>query len=63
LKWSAAAAVCVVMASGGYPGPYAKGRPIAGLADAGGLPNTKVFHAGTARGGDAFVTSAAGSWE
>jgi phosphoribosylamine--glycine ligase len=57
LKWSPMASVCVVMASGGYPGSYVKGKPIAGLAEAGRLPNTKVFHAGTARSGDQIVTS------
>ena len=49
--------VCVVMASGGYPGSYAKGKPIHGLAEAARLPNTKVFHAGTARAGDDIVTN------
>ena len=34
LKWNPQASVCVVMASGGYPGNYAKGKPILGLADA-----------------------------
>jgi phosphoribosylamine---glycine ligase len=48
LKWSPLASVCVVMASGGYPGNYPKGKPILGLAEAAKLPNTKVFHAGTA---------------
>ncbi|HUA37655.1 MAG TPA: phosphoribosylamine--glycine ligase [Candidatus Sulfopaludibacter sp.] len=48
LKWKPAAAVCVVMAGGGYPGSYAKGKPIRGLDEAAKLPNTKVFHAGTA---------------
>jgi phosphoribosylamine--glycine ligase len=57
LKWSATASVCVVMASGGYPGSYAKGKVIRGLDDAARLPNTKVFHAGTARAGDQIVTS------
>jgi phosphoribosylamine---glycine ligase len=57
LRWSASASVCVVMASGGYPGSYAKGRPITGLAEANALPGTKVFHAGTARAGDHIVTS------
>jgi phosphoribosylamine--glycine ligase len=57
LKWSPMASVCVVMASGGYPGSYAKGKPIRGLSEAGGLPNTKVFHAGTARSGNQVVTS------
>jgi len=57
LKWSSDAAVCVVMASGGYPGSYARGKVISGLAEAGALPNTKVFHAGTARRGHEVVTS------
>ena len=48
LKWSTQASVCVVMASGGYPGNYPKGKPILGLAEVAKLPNTKVFHAGTA---------------
>jgi phosphoribosylamine---glycine ligase len=47
----------VVMASGGYPGSYAKGKAIAGLEEAAKLPNTKVFHAGTGRAGDKIVTS------
>ena len=45
------------MASGGYPGGYAKGKPIRGLDEAARLPNTKVFHAGTASAGDQIVTS------
>ena len=57
LKWQPVATVCVVMASGGYPGSYAKGKPITGLAAANALPNTKVFHAGTAKAGDQIVTS------
>jgi phosphoribosylamine--glycine ligase len=57
LKWKAAASVCVVMASGGYPGSYAKGKSILGLAEAAKLPNTKVFHASTAKSGDQIVTN------
>src|SRR5256885_1944620 len=57
LKWSPLASVCVVMASGGYPGSYAKGKPIHGLDGAARLPNLKVFHAGTARAGEQIVTS------
>ena len=57
LHWSPMAAVCVVMAAAGYPGAYAKGRPISGLAEAGRMARTKVFHAGTARAGDRVVTS------
>jgi phosphoribosylamine--glycine ligase len=57
LKWKAAASVCVVMASGGYPGSYAKGKPILGLAEAARLPDVKVFHAGTAKSGDQIITN------
>ncbi len=57
LKWSPLASVCVVMASGGYPGNYAKGKPILGLAQALTLPNTKVFHAGTAMKDGQIVTN------
>jgi phosphoribosylamine--glycine ligase len=57
LKWSPQAAVCVVMASGGYPGNYPKGKPILGLADATKIPDTKVFHAGTALKDGQIVTN------
>jgi phosphoribosylamine--glycine ligase len=57
LRWKPAASVCVVMASGGYPGNYAKGKVISGLDDAGELPDVKVFHAGTANSGDEIVTN------
>jgi phosphoribosylamine--glycine ligase len=57
LKWSPLASVCVVMASGGYPGSYARGKSISGLDRAAKLAKTKVFHAGTARAGDQIVTS------
>lgn len=48
LDWDPRPAVCVVMASEGYPGPYRKGFPIRGLDAAANLPDVKVFHAGTA---------------
>jgi phosphoribosylamine--glycine ligase len=48
LKWKPEAGVCVVMASGGYPGNYPKGKVITGLDAANKMPHTKVFHAGTA---------------
>ncbi len=57
MKWKPEASVCVVMASGGYPGGYAKGKPILGLAEAAQLPNTKVFHAGTALKDGQIVTN------
>jgi phosphoribosylamine--glycine ligase len=57
LTWNPMPSVCVVMASAGYPGSYAKGKPIGGLDEAGLMPNTKVFHAGTADAGDQILTS------
>jgi phosphoribosylamine--glycine ligase len=45
--WDEKAAVCVVLASGGYPGSYEKGKAISGLADAASLDELEVFHAGT----------------
>ena len=47
LKWDPRPAVCVVMASEGYPGNYTKGHVIRGLAEAAMVPEAKVFHAGT----------------
>jgi phosphoribosylamine--glycine ligase len=57
LKWKDRSSVCVVMASGGYPGSYEKGKAIAGLDEAGEVPETVVFHAGTASKGGEIVTS------
>jgi phosphoribosylamine--glycine ligase len=47
----------VVLASAGYPGGYEKGKRIEGLNEAAHLPHVEVFHAGTAREGDAVVTA------
>jgi len=57
LKWSPMASVCVVMASGGYPGSYEKGKAISGLDAANALPHTKVFHAGTSLRHGQIVTN------
>jgi len=57
LEWDPRPAVCVVMASRGYPGPYEKGFPIRGLEEAAKLPDVKVFHAGTALKDGQVVTS------
>lgn len=54
IRWSEEAAVCVVLASGGYPGPYRKGLPIEGLER---VRESIVFHAGTAREGERIVTA------
>jgi phosphoribosylamine--glycine ligase len=45
-EWDARVAVCVILASGGYPGSYEKGQVISGLDAAGELEGVKVFHAG-----------------
>ena len=57
IRWRDEACGCVVMASGGYPGAYAKGIPIAGLEAAGEAPDTVVFHAGTALQDGRVVTA------
>ncbi len=54
--WDPRAALGVVMAAGGYPASYAKGKTISGLDDD-GADSVKVFHAGTAMHGDQVVTS------
>jgi phosphoribosylamine--glycine ligase len=46
--WRDEAALCVVLAARGYPGAYSKGEAIGGIDAAEGLPDIKVFHAGTA---------------
>jgi phosphoribosylamine--glycine ligase len=55
IDWDPRAAVGVVMASGGYPGSYAKGKVIRGLERAGG-EGVKIFHAGTRQRGSDVVT-------
>ena len=57
LQWDERTAVCVVMASEGYPGAYEKGRVIRGLEEAAKVPDTKVFHAGTRRDAAGIVTA------
>ncbi len=52
----AQAALCVVLAAAGYPGTPVTGDEITGLADARQIPNVKVFHAGTRREGDRYLT-------
>ncbi len=54
---SSQAAVCVVLASGGYPGSYQTGNVIAGLEDAAAVPGCLVFHAGTKSEGEDILTA------
>jgi phosphoribosylamine--glycine ligase len=57
LKWDPRPAVCVVMASGGYPNDYEKGKRITGLDDVRELEDVIVFHAGTKEQDGDIVTS------
>ena len=59
LRWHDEAALCVVLATKGYPGAYEKGSEVRGIADAEALDGVTVFHAGTART-DAGVVAAGG---
>jgi phosphoribosylamine--glycine ligase len=55
-SWMSAPAVCVVLAAGGYPGPYTKGEVITGLEMAAEDPRIAIFHAGTRYDGGRFLT-------
>jgi phosphoribosylamine---glycine ligase len=55
--WEAPCALCVVLAAGGYPGAYEKGKRIEGLDAAAEVAGVTVFHAGTRKDGDAFYTA------
>jgi phosphoribosylamine--glycine ligase len=58
VEWSSRSTVCVVAASGGYPGAFEKGKVIHGLSQLAGLEGGLIFHAGTARdSGGEFVTA------
>jgi len=59
VEWHSDATVCVVMASGGYPGIYQQGIPLSGLPMATTLSNSSsvVFHAGTVQRGEEIVTA------
>jgi len=57
IEWYDNCAVCVVAASGGYPGAYPKGKEISGIHEAEKLPETLVFHAGTTAGDGVLKTS------
>jgi phosphoribosylamine--glycine ligase len=57
LEWDQRPAVCVVMASGGYPGDYEKGKKITGLETAGRLKDVVVFHAGTKKQNGDIITN------
>ncbi len=60
INWDSRCCCCVVMASGGYPGDYAKGKVITGIDRAEADPDVKVFHAGTSRNRDKDLVTAGG---
>ncbi|RMG47667.1 MAG: phosphoribosylamine--glycine ligase [Acidobacteria bacterium] len=60
VEWRREAAVCVVMASAGYPGSYPKGRKITGLERFAGRSDILVFHAGTRTGPNGEIRTAGG---
>ncbi len=57
IEWKPDASVCVVMTSKGYPGPYERGYPIAGLREAAAEPGVIIFHAGTSRKNHQVLTA------
>jgi phosphoribosylamine--glycine ligase len=56
-RWSSRAAACVVMASGGYPGEYEKGKIISGIEEAGRLEDVLIFHAATWKAKEGWQTN------
>ena len=60
IRYSNDAAVCVVMAAGGYPDAYRSGDAIQGIEDADALPGVHVFHAGTSLNDEGEVVTAGG---
>jgi phosphoribosylamine--glycine ligase len=57
VRWSAKPSGCVVVASGGYPVRYEKGKVVSGLAEAEAVPGVTVFHAGTKFENESYVTT------
>jgi phosphoribosylamine--glycine ligase len=57
LIWKPGASVCVVLASGGYPGKFENGKPIDGLTSIDHVTGVKILHAGTKRMEESIVTN------
>ncbi|GAB4385429.1 MAG: phosphoribosylamine--glycine ligase [Phycisphaerales bacterium] len=60
VRWKDESAVCVVLASDGYPDSPRSGQVIAGLDEAAALPGVTIFHAGTSRNDDGSIVTAGG---
>ena len=60
IRWKPGASVCVVLASGGYPDEYEKGKRISGIDDADAVEGVKVFHAGTALDSSGQIVTSGG---
>ncbi len=60
LEWRDGVALSVVLASGGYPGTYAKGKTISGLVEASLMEGVTIYHAGTALSTDGRLVTAGG---
>jgi phosphoribosylamine--glycine ligase len=60
IQWRDQAAVCVVLASGGYPGPYETGKVITGIDEAAAMQGVFVYHAGTEMREDGAVVTSGG---
>src|SRR6202008_802427 len=56
-RWKQGASICIVVASGGYPGKYPVGKPITGLTGLSKISSVKVLHAGTKLVGDVLTTN------
>lgn len=57
IEWNSRPSGCVILASGGYPENYEKGKKIEGLSKLSNVPGIEVFHAGTRKENDGIVTS------
>jgi phosphoribosylamine--glycine ligase len=57
IRWNDKAGACVVLASGGYPGSYQKGKLISGLKEVSAIPGIQIFHAGTRYEDGEFYTN------